>query len=101
MSTCATCGTTTTYVKKGHPHTGEYCSQCHRWIRWIPKPIQEYTWPIGTKHKGKPILDILKTDKDYLQWAADNISDKKIRARALEALSMEENKCALTLPLNT
>jgi hypothetical protein len=88
MNPCPKCGSTEERVlKEKGPHKGEYCGACGHFYRWVPKGIEEFIWPIGSKHKGKPILEILKTDRAYLEWAAASISAPNLCKKAQEALS--------------
>jgi len=48
--------------------------------------LDKFIWPVGAKHKGKPILEILRTNKRYLEWAADNMTAPGLKKKALEAL---------------
>jgi hypothetical protein len=84
---CSYCNTEKTYTAPAGQHIGEYCAACHRWLRWVAQSIDQFIWPIGAKHKGTPILHIAKTDRPYLEWAAQNISSPKLRERAREALN--------------
>lgn len=80
------CGSTSTSQHSSGPHIGLYCNSCGKWLQWLPQPIKDFIWPIGSKHKGKPILDILKIDKHYLEWAATTLSSPKLKAKAIEAI---------------
>ena len=33
---CKKCGCTEVEYKKVPPHTGAYCKQCGKWIKWVP-----------------------------------------------------------------
>jgi len=83
---CPKCQSNSTTQTPNGPHVGEYCADCGFFIRWVPQGLQNFIWPIGAKHKGKPILEILKTDKRYLEWAAENMSTPGLKKKALEAL---------------
>jgi len=84
---CPQCQSDKTIRRPSGPHIGEYCEECHRFIRWVPQGLENFIWPIGTKHKGKKILDILRDDRDYLVWAAENISMPNLKKKAQEALN--------------
>lgn len=86
MSTCPKCNCTQVTIKDKGPHRGEFCSECGTWIRWVKKPVGEFVWPIGSKHKGKMIKDILQRDQEYLEWASNNLDGSLARV-AKEALS--------------
>jgi hypothetical protein len=82
-----TCGSDNSYTRQVGPHLGEYCSNCDKWIRWISQPLDQYVWPLGSKHKGKLILAIAKNDRPYLEWAAFNLDTApKLKLKAQEAL---------------
>jgi ribosomal protein L37AE/L43A len=83
---CPQCQSDKTVRKPKGPHIGEYCADCGRFYRWVPQGLENFIWPIGTKHKGKHILDILKEDRRYLTWAAETISPPGLRRKAQEAL---------------
>lgn len=34
---CPECGTSTVVHREKHPHIGEYCAACGKWLRWVPK----------------------------------------------------------------
>lgn len=34
---CKNCGSEEYYIKRVGPHTGAYCSECDKWIKWIPR----------------------------------------------------------------
>jgi hypothetical protein len=87
MSTCPNCQSNNTTQTPRGPHIGEYCADCSSFIRWVPQGLENFIWPIGAKHKGKPILEILRTDKRYLEWAAEAISSPGLKKKAQEALS--------------
>jgi hypothetical protein len=88
ISNCPKCGSTEERVlKEKGPHKGEYCGACGHFYRWIPKGIEEFVWPVGSKHRGKLILEILKIDRPYLEWAAASISIPNLCKKAQEALS--------------
>lgn len=72
------------------PHLGEYC-ECGTWLRWVPKNILDFIWPIGSKHKGKTLKEILHTDRRYLEWAAQNVSGK-LAEKAQEALRSQRSQ---------
>lgn len=87
---CSECSCTNFYTKKSGPHIGEYCTQCDKWIRWIPGKWQDFVWPVGTKHKGKKVEDILKVDKDYLEWASENLGGR-LQKIAIQALNEKKS----------
>jgi hypothetical protein len=88
MSMCPKCQSNNTVQTQKGPHVGEYCADCSAFIRWVPQGLQNFIWPVGAKHKGKPILEILRTDRPYLEWAAENMTASPgLRKKALEALS--------------
>jgi len=84
---CPKCqSNSTTQTPKG-PHIGEYCTDCGSFIRWVPQGLEKFIWPVGAKHKGRRILEILRTDKRYLEWAAESMTASPgLRKKALEAL---------------
>lgn len=86
MSTCPRCQSNNITQTPRGPHIGEYCADCGSFIRWVPQGIESFVWPIGSKHKGKRILDILTVDKPYLIWAAENMSALNLKKKAQEAL---------------
>lgn len=87
MSTCPKCQSNNITQTPRGPHIGEYCADCDSFIRWVPQGLENFIWPIGSKHKGKRILDILKTDKRYLEWAAENLTTSPgLKKKAQEAL---------------
>lgn len=83
---CLNCGSKDRIKKEKGPHTGEYCSDCGKWIRWIPKPWQEFVWPVGSTHKGKLLSNIVRHDRRYLIWASENLKGN-LKERAVEALN--------------
>jgi hypothetical protein len=85
---CPKCNSTNIEQRKQGPHVGEYCKNCGKWLRWLPQytNIENFIWPLGTKHKGKTIGSIIKTDPAYLQWAADNIRSQNLKRKATEIL---------------
>lgn len=97
---CPQCQSNNLIRKPSGPHIGEYCGDCGAHIRWVPQSIENFIWPIGAKHKGKRILDILKTDRPYLQWAADTISTPGLKKRAQEALQYNLTHQTTPLPQN-
>lgn len=34
---CKYCGCEEYYCKKVGPHIGAYCSECEKWIKWLPQ----------------------------------------------------------------
>ena len=83
---CSSCSSTADTVKRPvGKHIGEYCSECDRWLRWIPQDWKNFIWPIGKKHKGHTLISILVNDKPYLVWAARDMSGT-LQKRAQEAL---------------
>lgn len=46
-----TCCNGKTIQKQPGPHIGEYCSDCGKWIRWVPQ----------------------EKDGEYILWAVDNL----------------------------
>lgn len=84
---CKSCGNAEFYKKTSGPHIGEYCIKCGTWKRWVPKNWQEFIWPIGKLHKNKKLADILKSDRSYLEWAAENLKGS-LQRRAKEALGL-------------
>lgn len=82
--TCS-CGNTEKIQRRQGQHLGEYCSQCGRWIRWVPQDWKKFVWPVGDKHKGQLLSDILVNDKPYLEWVSQNITGT-LQKRAKEAL---------------
>lgn len=49
------------------------------------EPADVFVMPFG-KYKGETIAEIVASDPNYAEWAADNIENEKIRARFQEAL---------------
>jgi hypothetical protein len=98
---CPKCQSNNTVQSKRGPHIGEYCADCGAHIRWVPQGLENFIWPVGTKHKGKRILDILKTDRRYLEWAAENISIPGLCKKAQEALQYSQGpQTTPTVPLS-
>lgn len=89
--TCTSCGSTEFYTKKSGPHVGKYCANCDAWKCWIPGNWREFVWPIGKTHKNKKLGDIVKTDRRYLEWAAENLKGT-LQRRAKEALENVETE---------
>ena len=84
---CPKCQSNNTVQSRRGPHIGEYCADCGAHIRWVPQGLESFIWPVGTKHKGKLLLEILKTDRRYLEWAAENMTASPgLCKRAREAL---------------
>jgi hypothetical protein len=84
-SWACSCGNTEKIQKKQGQHLGEYCSLCSKWVRWVPQDWKKFIWPVGTKHKGQLLSDILVKDRPYLEWAAQNTTGT-LQKRAKEAL---------------
>lgn len=87
MKKCPDCYSTEFYTQKKGPHIGEYCSNCNKWIRWVPGRWQDFIWPMG-KYKGKKVEDILKMDKGYLKWASENLKGR-VQKVSFEALGKD------------
>lgn len=83
---CPDCGCKEKDYRKNGPHVGEYCTECGKWLQWISQALEDFVWPVGAKHRGKKIMQILKEDPSYLMWAAENMSAKNLRERAKQAL---------------
>jgi len=79
---CPKCSGVTEQKKNG-PHLELRCLKCGH-IKFLKKPIEEFTIPIG-KYKGRKILEIKKIDPAYLKWAADTVCGT-FQKRAQEAL---------------
>lgn len=72
---CKYCGGEVFEERMRGIHLGLYCSQCNRLYKFIQqnKPINpDMIWPIGKKHKGEKLSDILKNDREYLVWFSNN-----------------------------
>lgn len=48
--------------------------------------IEEYVISFGKKHNGEKILDVLKTDKSYLDWCKENIYKEPLQSILKEIL---------------
>jgi hypothetical protein len=85
---CPSCNSINVTTKIVGPHKGEYCVDCGKHIRWVPQGTDSFKWPIGAKHKGKTLKQIYDTDKNYLIWAAENVSSPNLKKKAIEALRL-------------
>ena len=81
----ACCSGNTIERPKG-PHQGLYCSDCGKWLKWIPKKVswKEFVMPFG-KHKGKTLLKISEIDDTYLPWSVNNLTGS-IRRKCIKAI---------------
>jgi hypothetical protein len=85
---CPNCASNNITLQKKGPHMGEYCTDCGKWLRWITSTtIEEFTWPIGSKHKGQTLSTILQKDLAYLVWAAKSIDSNSLKRKAQEILT--------------
>jgi hypothetical protein len=85
---CLSCNSNNVTTKQVGPHIGEYCAGCGKHIRWVPQGTDNFKWPIGAKHKGKTLKQIYDTDKNYLVWAAENVTAPNLKRKAQEALKL-------------
>lgn len=92
MRPCPQCGATERHTKKKGPHTGEYCVSCGNWFRWVRGPWQDFVWPVGSKHRGRKLVDILRLDPEYLEWATENIKKNRLKEVAKEALESQRKE---------
>lgn len=86
---CPSCNNLDSVKRPVGKHIGEYCSNCDKWLRWVPQDWRGFIWPVGTKHKGHTLISILINDRRYLEWAAENMSGP-LQKRAQEALASSE-----------
>ena len=102
---CPQCDSPKVIQRKSGTQTGEYCGDCGKWIRWVPiGSIEDFVWPVGSKHKGKTLGTIVKIDPDYLKWAAENMTaSKNLKKRATEILEKYNliPKAAPHVPINS
>lgn len=79
---CKVCGSyfTVIYVKGG---LADYCFNCEFEEKHKRRSNSEFIMPIG-KHKGKTISEL---PIEYLEWGAQNIIQKNIKARFVDELS--------------
>lgn len=80
---CPRCGYRTYLERRGN-HIGWWCLSCG-YIKFVPQKWQSFIMPFG-KYKGKKLIDLLDTDREYLQWCAENLDNEKIKGKIKSAL---------------
>ncbi len=93
---CPHCGSAnlSTVQCSGGPHWGRLeCGSCHRFIKWLPKPIDPesaaaFLMPFG-KHRGKPLAEL---PSDYLAWLRSACDLRRIAERASVVLAAREGR---------
>ena len=59
---CEKCGSKEVYIKKVNSSTGLYCSDCGKWIKWLPKNeidlAERYIEEYNKQHKNSVDVDI-------------------------------------------
>jgi len=88
---CTHCGSESLYTKQSGPHIGLYCSECSRWLRWLPTTTnwRMFILPYG-KWRGSRLSTVANREPAYLRWAAQSIPGC-IGARCREAVADMQN----------
>ena len=70
----------------GTEHIEEVCTDCGAHQRFVSqdKPATDFVMPFG-KYGGRTIGEIMAADPDYVEWAAENLKQPKIRKKFIEA----------------
>lgn len=59
---CEKCGSKEVYIKKVNSSTGLYCSDCGKWIKWLPKNeidlAERYIEEYNKQHKNSVDVNI-------------------------------------------
>lgn len=83
---CPVCGSVRGTRQQRGPHIGLFCENCGRYLKWVPQPWQQFTMPFG-KHKGHRLADVVRDDREYVEWCAENLQRRNTRHRCQEALA--------------
>jgi hypothetical protein len=51
--------------------------------------VKEFIWPFGVKHKGRPLPEIVKTDRQYLDWVLRDWDESKDNAKRVVQFALE------------
>lgn len=67
------------------------CAKCQAFVCFVPFPVtkdspKEATFKFG-KYKGLTVKQVFEKDKSYVEWVANNFSDKHIKKCAEQILN--------------
>lgn len=54
---CKNCGCEEFYMKEVGPHIGAYCSNCDKWIKWLPRNVYENRFENRFENKVEEPID--------------------------------------------
>jgi ribosomal protein S27AE len=80
---CPRCGDDT-YLERVGPHIKWSCVKCG-YLKFLAQRWDVFVFPIG-KYKGKRLVDVLSTDREYVRWCAENMTNKNIAQKCRSAL---------------